>query len=121
MRYAVKIYKSIRNALRGIRYAYRHELSFRMEVWAGLVFVVVGFLFWPLSAFEISLMVLAYTLVLAFELVNTALERMFERLHPEHHELIGISKDLASSAVFVAVLFSCFEVVLIVMMHAWSL
>ena len=88
-----------------------------MEVWAGLVFVAVGYYYWPLSFLELSLMALAYTLVLGFELFNTALERMFERLHPEHHELVGISKDLASGAVLMSVIFSCGIVFLIAWMH----
>ncbi len=117
MYYLGKIYRSIRNAVRGLRYAYRHELSFRMEVWAGLVFVCVAYYYWPPSPLELSLMAVSYILVLALELINTALERMFERLHPEHHELVGISKDLASSAVFVAVLFSCFVTALIIITH----
>lgn len=88
-----------------------------MEVWAGFVFVIVGYCYWPLSFPELSLMALAYTLVLGFELFNTALERMFERLHPEHHELVGISKDLASGAVLMSVLFSFAIVFFIVWMH----
>ncbi len=117
MYYGKKVYLSVRNALHGLRYAYGHELSFRMEVWAGAVFLLIVYCYWPISFLELSLMALSYILVLAFELINTALERMFERLHPEHHELVGISKDLASSAVFMAVLFSCFVVVYIIVSH----
>ncbi len=112
MRLLQKTFVSFRNALHGLLHAYRKELSFRMEVWAGLVLVFAGYLLWPLKEYEILFLVLSYALVLAFELVNTALERMFERLHPEHHELVGLSKDLASAAVFVSVLF-CGAVVIV--------
>ncbi len=51
-------------------------------------------------------MALAFALILIAELLNTALERAWERLHPEHHELVGASKDIASASVFIAVIFA---------------
>lgn len=101
-----KTIKSFFHAWKGIRHAYVYEQSFRMEVWSGLILVGIGYLLWPLQEIELLFLFLSYFLILSFELVNTALERMFQRLHPEHHELVGLSKDLAASAVLVSVFFS---------------
>ena len=40
-------------------------------------------------------------LVLAAELLNSAVEAVIERYGPEHHELAGRAKDMGSAAVFV--------------------
>ena len=101
-----KLWNSFRHSWHGLKHAYRTELSFRLEVWAGIILVGVGCWAWPLKVYEVLFLGLSYVLILALELFNTALERAFERLHPEHHELVGMSKDLASGAVLVVVLFA---------------
>ena len=40
-------------------------------------------------------------LVLAVELLNSAIEAVIERYGPEFHELAGRAKDMGSAAVFV--------------------
>ena len=101
-----KIIVSIGNAIRGLKYAYKWDKSFRLEAWGFAGFIVVGILLWPLSGIEFILLTLSYLLILITELINTAVEQMLERLHPEKHELIGKSKDIASSAVFMAFIFA---------------
>lgn len=101
-----KIVRSFINAIRGLKQAYGRDKSFRMEVWASWILVAVGYIFWPISEAEALFMILAFALILIAELLNTALERAWERLHPEHHELVGASKDIASASVFIAVIFA---------------
>ena len=98
----IKIYKSVRNAFRGLKHAYNVDKSFRMEVWGALGFIFVGYLLWPLSGTETIVLSFSYGLILITELVNTSVEQLLERLHPERHEIIGRSKDIASSAVLIA-------------------
>ena len=97
-----KILRSTLNGLRGLAGAYQFDQSFRMEIWGSLIFVFVGWLIWPLEPLELILLVLSYGLILITELINTSVERMLERLHPEIHDLVGQSKDIASAAVLVA-------------------
>ncbi|TSC62052.1 MAG: diacylglycerol kinase [Parcubacteria group bacterium Gr01-1014_48] len=112
-----KIIDSFRNAFRGVRDAFRHDLSFRFEVFGGFGVLLFAVLFWPLRIYELLFLLLSYTLILMTELMNTAVEQLLERLHPQRHELIGRGKDIASAAVLMAFTFLSFICVLIVLRH----
>lgn len=112
-----KIVDSVQNAVNGLYHAYKCDKSFRMEVWGFTGFVLVAILLWPMSGVEFILLTLAYLLILITELINTAVEKMLERLHPERHELIGKSKDIASAAVLMAFVFAIIVVVIIAQSH----
>jgi len=112
-----KVGRSFRNSFRGLKKAYKKDLSFQLEVWAGLALCAVGYYFWPLLNLELVLLVFSYFFVLSTELLNTSIEEALGHLHPESHERIGTSKDIASAAVLMAVLFSVFSVLLIAYNH----
>jgi diacylglycerol kinase (ATP) len=50
---------------------------------------------------ERALMIGSCLLVMAAELLNSAIEAVIERYGPEFHELAGRAKDMGSAAVFV--------------------
>ena len=84
----------------GLRAAWLHESSFRLEVC--LLIVAVPLALWlGDSGLERALMIGSCLLVLAAELLNSAIEAVIERYGPEHHELAGRAKDMGSAAVFV--------------------
>ena len=89
-----------------------------MEVWGGVFFLLVGFVLWPLRAYEFLFLLLSFCLILIAELINTAFEHILDRLHPERHELIGKGKDIASAAVLVAFIFATAVVIVIAQTHA---
>ncbi|WP_101925180.1 MULTISPECIES: diacylglycerol kinase [Luteimonas] len=90
-------------SLQGLRAAWLHESSFRLEVYA---LAVMG----PLAIWlgdtgiERALLLGSCLLVLAAELLNSAIEAVIERYGPEHHALAGRAKDMGSAAVFVLML-----------------
>lgn len=84
----------------GLRAAWLHESSFRLEVVLTLVLAPLG-LWLGGSAVERVLLVGSLLLVMAAELLNSAIEAVIERYGPEHHELAGRAKDMGSAAVFV--------------------
>jgi diacylglycerol kinase (ATP) len=88
-------------ALAGIASALRAERSFRVHAIA--VVGVTALLVWlrPAPVWW-AVVALACALVLAAELVNTALERLADHLHPEQHPGIREVKDCAAAAVLVA-------------------
>ena len=87
-------------SLQGLRAAWLHESSFRLEVY---LFLVLGPLGWLLggSGVERALLIGSCLLVMAMELMNSAMEAVIERYGAEHHELAGRAKDMGSAAVFV--------------------
>ncbi len=106
-----KILQSIRFALRGLRHAYVSDKSFRMEVNYGLpIYTILGGLLFPFQSWEIVLYVFSYIIILVVELINTAFEKMLDRLHPEQHESIERSKDMAAAAVLMTFVFAAFIV-----------
>ena len=51
---------------------------------------------------EIALMISSVLLVMAVELLNSAVEAVVDRIGTERHELSGRAKDQGSAAVFIA-------------------
>lgn len=87
-------------SIQGLRSAWLHESSFRLEVY---LFIVLGPLGWLLGAtgVERALLIGSCLLVMAMELMNSSMEAVIERYGAEHHELAGRAKDMGSAAVFV--------------------
>ncbi len=85
-------------SLQGLRAAWLHESSFRLEVYLFAVFGPAG---WVLgqTAVERALLIGSCLLVLSAELLNSAIEAVIERYGPEYHELAGRAKDMGSAAV----------------------
>ncbi|RJG23682.1 diacylglycerol kinase [Massilia cavernae] len=93
-------HKRLGFALTGIRYAWRGEKSFRVQLVAALSVVLV--LIWTQpSMVWWALLLICTGMVLAAELLNTALEAVVDHLHPEIHPAIGLAKDCAAGAVLV--------------------
>jgi len=90
-------------SLQGLRAAWLHESSFRLEV---VLFLVVGPLGWWLGqdGVERALLIGSCLLVLAVELLNSSIEAVIGRYGDEHHELAGRAKDMGSAAVFVVMM-----------------
>jgi diacylglycerol kinase (ATP) len=86
--------------MQGLKAAWRHEASFRLEACLALVLVPLGL--WlghgPLEKLALAFPVL---LVLSAELLNSAIEAVVDRVSPEFSEFAGRAKDMGSAAVFV--------------------
>ena len=94
---------SFRHAFRGLGFAIRSEVHVRIHLAATLVVIGAG-LYFGLSSTEWSSVSLAIGLVIASEILNTAIERLVDIVRPEHDAAAGQVKDIASAAVLVAAL-----------------
>lgn len=94
---------ALRLSLRGLAAAWRHEVAFRLEVLAFVLLLPLG-LYLGTTQVERALLTGSLLLVLLVELLNSALEATLDRISLEDHPLIGRAKDIASAAVFLALL-----------------
>lgn len=88
-------------ALQGLREATASEASFRTELFAAVVATAVTVWLRP-GWLWAALMAVAIGLVLALELVNTALEHAMDGLHSDHAPFVAVVKDCAAAAVLVS-------------------
>ncbi len=79
------------------------ERNFRVELAAAVAVLLAGGLL-RVSAVEWALLVLCVFWVLGMETLNTAVERLADRISPERDPLIGRVKDLAAAAVLLSAL-----------------
>ncbi len=95
-----KLVKSFGFAFKGIRIVGRSQQNFWIHVIiAGLV-VVSGF-YAKLTHTEWCILVLTMVVVLAMEVINTAIEKLVDFVSPGFNEQAGMIKDISAAAVLV--------------------
>ncbi len=98
-----RIIKAAGYSLQGLKQAWRHEAAFRQESLLTVVAVIIA-CWLPVSMVERLLLIGSVVLIVLFELVNSAIEAVVDRVGMDYHELSGRAKDIGSAAVFVACL-----------------
>jgi undecaprenol kinase len=93
----------LRCACAGIAQGVRAERSLRFQLGCFIVMLAALVVLHPAPLWW-ALVMLASGLVIAAELMNTAIEHLADLLHPESHPAVRIVKDCAAGAVLVAVL-----------------
>lgn len=100
-----KFWHSFRFAAQGIASAFKTELN--MKVHTGLtVIVLAAAAFFKLPPSSWMLLLVAITLVLTTELLNTAIEATVDLVSPEIHPLAKTAKDTAAGAVLLTAVFA---------------
>ena len=98
-----RIVDATRNSLRGLFDGFMTEAAIKQEVVLAAIALPLSFLIasnvWIWLALIASLL-----FVLSVEFMNTALERLCDHVQPQRHDAIRVTKDLASTAVFFALL-----------------
>ena len=95
--------KSIQYAVKGFFLLLTTENAIKSQVFFALIFTGLG-IYFDLSRVDWALQFLAIGLVLSIESLNTAVEKVCDFIHPDHHPKIGFIKDVASGAVTFAAL-----------------
>ncbi len=90
------------------------ETAFRQEIYCLCVLVPLAFVLGQ-NGVERVLLLGSLLLVLIAELLNTAIESAIDRIGPERHPLSGRAKDIASAAVFIALINSALVWLLILL------
>lgn len=99
---APTLFTSFRYAWMGISYAFVTQRNFKVHVCLGSIAIGLGLLL-KASVVELAIIGLTIGLVLAMELLNTAIESVVDlTVKQTYHELAKIAKDCAAAAVLVA-------------------
>ena len=96
-----RLYSATLNSLRGFGYALRHEAAVREEAILLAIALPLGFYLAPGVAWYVA-MIGSLLVLLAVELLNTALEKLADYVTRERHVEIRRIKDFGSAAVFCA-------------------
>ncbi len=91
--------KSFKYAFNGLKILFIEEHNSRIHLVAAIIVVVLG-LICEISSFEWIAIILAIGLVIALELVNSAIENLSDFVCNDRQELIKKTKDLAAAGVF---------------------
>lgn len=93
-----RLIRSFSVAGAGFRQAWRTQPNLRLEALIGVAAILLAaWLRAPAAPIA-----LACTVVLALELLNSAVESVVDLASPEYHPLAGTAKDLAAAAVLTA-------------------
>lgn len=91
---------SFRNAWNGILHAFKTEVHFRFHLFAAIIAISFA-LFFNITQIEWLMVLSCIAAVLSSELLNTAVERICDRITKDLDPLIGNAKDLAAGSVLI--------------------
>ncbi len=93
------------NFLKGFLYAFnglvvffRHERNGRIQLVLAILVVLLGLLFSVTMLEWISLLVCIAS-VLSLEMINSAIEKLCNLVHPKYHPAVKVIKDISAAAV----------------------
>lgn len=114
-----RIVKAAGYSWKGLCAAWKHEAAFRQE--SVLLIAAVAVALWlDVSTIERILLIGSVALMVIFELVNSAIEAVVDRIGTERHELSGRAKDMGSAAVLITGLLALFAWGSILYQHFWG-
>lgn len=98
-----RIIRAFLNSLRGLGWAARNEKAVLQELI--LLALALPLALWlARDVMMFAALIGALLLLIAVELLNTAIEKLADHVTPERHPQIGLVKDLGSAAVFAMLL-----------------
>lgn len=100
-----RLYRAFLNSVNGLKACFVSEAAFRQELMLSLIAMPLGA--WLGADWgEKFALVVVWILVLITELFNTAVERTVDLVSPGPNNLARDAKDIASTAVFIALIFA---------------
>ena len=97
----MRVIKSFANAFRGLKDCLSHEKNFQIQYVVALLVIGAG-IFFSLSTIEWMIILICFSVVLSFEIINSAIEKLCDLVCPEFNLTIKKVKDMAASAVLLS-------------------
>lgn len=111
---------SFKYAWAGFRYAFISQRNFRIHTIIGTLAISLG-VFLHLAMVELSIIALTSGLVMAMELLNTAIESVVDlTVKHSYHELAKIAKDCAAGAVLISAIASVLVAGVLILPPLWT-
>lgn len=101
----MRLIRSFGFALKGIKQCFISEANFRIHFLLALV-VIIFAVFFQISTAEWIAVGFCIAFVIVMEMLNTAIEKLCDVVHPDVQAGIKKVKDIAAGAVLVAAVFS---------------
>ena len=111
-----KFLKSFKHAIRGIAFVSKEERNFQIQLVIAtllIVFMIAS----DFSPLEISLIIFAIVIVLMSEIINTVIEDLLNKLHPNQDRTVGKIKDMIAGFVLIASLGSLAVGIIVFIAH----
>ncbi|MCM3566576.1 diacylglycerol kinase family protein [Neobacillus mesonae] len=99
------LFSSFMYAAAGILTSIKQERNMRIHVLSSVFVILISFYF-SITKMEWIIVLIAIGGMFAFELMNSAIERVVDLASPKFHLLAKQAKDLAAGAVFVYAILS---------------
>jgi diacylglycerol kinase len=96
----MKLLRSFGYAFKGLLTALSEQQNLKIHAAATVIVVLLG-LYYAISAIEWCILLIMIALVIAAELINTAIENLTDLVTKEQNLLAGKVKDIAAAAVLV--------------------
>jgi len=100
-----KLIRSFGYAFKGVAYATKTQLNFRIHLGAATLAIAMG-LFFHISRHEWLWSALCIMIVLVTEIFNTMIEALTDMVSPGYNEKAGHIKDMSAGAVVIAAAFA---------------
>jgi len=100
-----RIKRSQKTAFKGIKKVYKTELSFRIQLWWGLIVIAQAF-YWPIGEIKQIILLLLVALMLVAEILNTTFEKLFDEIENRYRAKIAYLKDILAGAALLMAIFS---------------
>jgi len=112
--------QALKFAFCGTAQAFKHEVHLKIHALIAVLAIGGGFYFF-IEAVEWFMILTAITLVICLEMINTAVEKLCDKLAPERDQTIKFVKDVTAGAVFVACIFAIIVGCIVFLPHVCSM
>ncbi len=97
----MRVIKSFACAFDGLKDCILHEKNFRIQYIIAILIVIAG-IFFSISVSEWMIILLCFAVVLSFEIINSAIEKLCDLVCPDFNLTIKKVKDMSASAVLLS-------------------
>lgn len=116
----VRLGASFKYAARGIIFLLKSEQNARIHAII-TIFVGIAAYILEVTRLEAAVLFISVILVFAIEIINTAVEKIFDVCHPEDHNLIRGVKDAMAGAVLISTIIAVVVGFLVFLPHIENL